>query len=356
MCAQPCEKGETPDEGEAEFTRPGLTDTVAAQLIARSPFSMVLSDPSLPDVPIIYANGAFFDATGYSPSEVIGRNCRFLQGPGTDPSTVARIRAALEESREITADILNYTAEGQAFWNRLLIAPIEDPLTGAKYFLGVQKPLGMDRLIDGQTREALLEAQHRVKNHLAMIVGLIRMEGRNVPNDQPFQMLARRVEALRLLYDELTYREGENSGAIELGVYLRRIAGTIAVLGPKGGIEVGLTGESLTVPADVAVQCGLIVSELCANSMRHAFGSDGTGRIGLHLERAADGGLLLEVMDRPTAPLIPAAEETGAPEAGGGLGVRIIEQLTRQLGGTIAYHRGPEGMTVTMTISPKALT
>ena len=335
----------------------GLPDTVALQLIARSPFSLVVTDPGLPDNPIIYANHAFFQTTGYTVRHAIGRNCRFLQGPGTDPATVARIRAAIAAEAEITVDILNYTAAGAPFWNRLLIAPLSDPTGQTRYCLGVQKPLGTERPIDDHTREALREVQHRVKNHLALVVSLIRMEGRGVEDGSPFQMLARRVEGLRLLYDELTYREGENAGAIELGGFLTRVAGAVAALDPRGAIAVTRSGETLTVPADMAVQLGLIVSELCANSLRHAFAEDGRGTIVLNLSRPSPGALRVEVSDRPVTPARrdDVGDEETALGKPGGLGARIVAQLVRNLGGRVESRLGPQGMTTVIEVPASGL-
>jgi PAS domain S-box-containing protein len=341
---------ESPAPGSPEEALVGLPDTVALQLIARSPFSLVVTDPGLPDNPIIYANQAFFQTTGYTVRHAIGRNCRFLQGPGTDPATVARIRAAIAAEEEITVDILNYTAAGAPFWNRLLIAPLSDPTGQARYCLGVQKPLGAERPIDDHTRVALREVQHRVKNHLALVVSLIRMEGRGVEDGSRFQMLARRVEGLRLLYDELTYREGENAGAIELGGFLTRVAGAVAALDPRGAIAVTRSGQTLTVPADMAVQLGLIVSELCANSLRHGFAEDGRGTIAIDLSSAPSGMLRIEVSDRPVTPSRPGAgpgveDQAAALGESGGLGARIVAQLVRSLGGRVESRLGPEGMT-----------
>lgn len=348
---EPGSPGSEPPKSESpEEALVGLPDTVALQLIARSPFSLVVTDPGLPDNPIIYANQAFFQTTGYTVRYAVGRNCRFLQGPGTDPATVARIRAAVAAEEEITLDILNYTAAGAPFWNRLLIAPLSDPTGQTRYCLGVQKPLGAERPIDDHTREALREVQHRVKNHLALVVSLIRMEGRGVEDGSRFQMLARRVEGLRLLYDELTYREGENAGAIELGGFLTRVAGAVAALDPRGAIAVTRSGQTLTVPADMAVQLGLIVSELCANSLRHAFVEDGRGTIAIDLSSARAGMLRIEVSDRPVTPARPGVEPGVEEEAAalgetGGLGARIVAQLVRSLGGRVESRLGPEGMT-----------
>ena len=84
---------------------------------------MTISDPSLPDNPLIYANNGFEELTGYSAEEVIGRNCRFLQGPDTDEKSTEIIREAIRNERACTVQILNYKKDGTPFWNRLSITP-----------------------------------------------------------------------------------------------------------------------------------------------------------------------------------------------------------------------------------------
>ena len=106
--------------------------------------SVVVSDPSRPDNPIIFVSDEFEAQTGYAPEEVMGRNCRFLQGPDTDPAAVQAIREALEAETEITVDILNYRKDGTPFWNRLRIRPLYDDHGRLQYFVGSQNPIPPD--------------------------------------------------------------------------------------------------------------------------------------------------------------------------------------------------------------------
>ena len=98
---------------------------------------VVISDARLPDLPIIYANQGFERLTGYRIDQVLGRNCRFLQGADTDPETVRQIRQALSEGTNCRVDILNYRKDGTPFWNRLSITPLRDD-SGITHFVGVQ--------------------------------------------------------------------------------------------------------------------------------------------------------------------------------------------------------------------------
>jgi PAS domain-containing protein len=88
--------------------------------------NFVLSDPRLPDNPIVFATPGFYRLTGYTPEQVLGRNCRFLQGPGTDPKAVDIIRKAIATGSDCTVCILNYKADGTPFWNQFFVAALRD--------------------------------------------------------------------------------------------------------------------------------------------------------------------------------------------------------------------------------------
>ena len=92
----------------------------------------------MPDNPIVYASQGFLALTGYTLDQVLGRNCRFLQGPATDPKTVARIRKGIEHGEDTTVCLLNYRADGSTFWNQFFIAALRDGDGNVVNFLGVQ--------------------------------------------------------------------------------------------------------------------------------------------------------------------------------------------------------------------------
>uniref|UniRef100_A0A126X0E2 non-specific serine/threonine protein kinase n=1 Tax=Lygodium japonicum TaxID=13824 RepID=A0A126X0E2_LYGJA len=109
-----------------------------ATTLERIEKNFVITDPRLPDNPIIFASDSFLELTEYTREEILGRNCRFLQGPDTDYSTVAKIRDAIREQREITVQLLNYTKSGKRFWNLFHLQPMRDQKGELQYFIGVQ--------------------------------------------------------------------------------------------------------------------------------------------------------------------------------------------------------------------------
>lgn len=100
--------------------------------------NFVVTDPSLPDNPIVYASQGFLNLTGYSLDQILGRNCRFLQGPETDPKHVERIRKAIEQGNDMSVCLLNYRVDGTTFWNQFFIAALRDANGEVTNFVGVQ--------------------------------------------------------------------------------------------------------------------------------------------------------------------------------------------------------------------------
>ncbi len=109
-----------------------------SSMIENSAVAAVISNPRLPDNPIVECNAAFEALTGYSRDEIIGRNCRFLAGPQTEPGLTAQIVEAVRERRPVLVEILNYKKNGTPFRNAVLVAPIFDANGELEYFLGSQ--------------------------------------------------------------------------------------------------------------------------------------------------------------------------------------------------------------------------
>lgn len=115
---------------------------------------VTIADALLPDRPLIYVNEGFERVTGYPATEVLGRNCRFLQGPDTDPEAVERIRAAIAREREWVEEILNYRRDGTPFWNRLSITPVRDESGEVTHFIGIQSDVTARRTAEEGLRRA----------------------------------------------------------------------------------------------------------------------------------------------------------------------------------------------------------
>lgn len=118
----------------------------------------MVCDPSLPDNPIVACNEAFVALTGYNRDEIIGRNCRFLAGPDTEPSLTGRLREGIRKQIPAIVELLNYKKDGTPFRNAVMIAPIFGEGGSAQYFLGSQVEIVDDRALGRDRRR---EHAHR---------------------------------------------------------------------------------------------------------------------------------------------------------------------------------------------------
>ena len=123
-----------------------------ATTLERIQQSFVIADPSLPDCPIVFASDGFLDFTGYTREEILGRNCRFLQGPRTDARAVREIRRAVDEGEECTVRLLNYTKQGKPFWNMFTLAPVRDETGKIRFFAGIQVDVTVYKKKDEEKR------------------------------------------------------------------------------------------------------------------------------------------------------------------------------------------------------------
>jgi PAS domain S-box-containing protein len=121
-------------------------------LIVHSPIASVVSNPRLKDNPIIACNRAFIDLTGYAETEIIGRNCRFLAGPSTEPWLTETIKTGVRKHLPVLVEILNYKKDGTPFRNAVLVAPVFDDQGELEFFLGSQVELDDDAPISSATR------------------------------------------------------------------------------------------------------------------------------------------------------------------------------------------------------------
>ena len=128
--------------------------------------SFVVTDPQLPDNPIVYASKGFLDLTGYSQAQVLGRNCRFLQGDKTDPKRVEIIRAGIAAGVDTSVCLLNYRADGSTFWNQFFVAALRDVNRRVVNFVGVQCELKKPPPEDEEFMAAL-EARRALRRSVA---------------------------------------------------------------------------------------------------------------------------------------------------------------------------------------------
>lgn len=177
----------------------------AAVEMTRMP--MVVTDPRQKDNPIVFVNGAFLDLTGYTPDEILGNNCRFLQGRDTDRAVIDELRTALAEHKAVAVDILNYKKDGTPFWNGLFIGPVFDKDGELLYFFASQLDITSRRTSEmSYTQAQKMEAigqltaglAHDFNNLLQVAIGNQEIALKSLSNpDLTGKMLAKSQAALQ---------------------------------------------------------------------------------------------------------------------------------------------------------------
>ena len=157
--------GKSPGSFSTDSVSLEETLRLLSRVIAAAVTSIVVTDPSQPDNPIVFHNPAFERISGYTASEIDGHNCRFLQGPDTDRAVVAEIRAALREERTCDVILQNYRKDGTPFWNHLTISPVRDSRGKVTHFVGVQSDVTLRKEAE-QERDVLLKQQQRIAETL----------------------------------------------------------------------------------------------------------------------------------------------------------------------------------------------
>lgn len=167
---------------------------------------MIVTDPNRPDNPIIFANHAFVTMTGYSLDDIVGHNCRFLQGKDTDRETVREVREAIAARRDISTEILNYRKDGSTFWNALFISPVHNERGELVYFFASQLDVSRrrdaeDALHQSQKMKALGQLTggiaHDFNNLLQVMTGYLDILDLGLDRASPASTLHGGVDKIR---------------------------------------------------------------------------------------------------------------------------------------------------------------
>lgn len=305
-------------------------DRLVAGHVSEDPFAaafkatrmpMIVTDPHQHDNPIIFCNAAFLKLSGYSDQEVIGRNCRFLQGPDTESATVAKIRNAIASGEDVAVDILNYKKDGSSFWNAVFISPVRDEVGKIVYFFASQldftnvKSREADlasarhkaeaevakhtaELRKGLAARSLLvhEVDHRVKNNLLTMASIVKMQARvtrDVAQKQTLMSVLNRIEALSTVQRKLFTLDDVSK--FDMSDFTRELVTDLVGATGRKDIRLTLDLSPVFVPAVKATPLSLIVNEIVGDAVRRGL-SDGGGDI--HVEvRRTNGHFHIRVED-----------------------------------------------------------
>ncbi len=349
----------------------GRGDPFAAAVRAtRMP--MIITDPRQDDNPIVYANTAFLRMSGYPAAEVIGHNCRFLQGQDTDRATVQLIREAIEANHDVSVDILNYRKDGTPFWNALYLSPVRSAAGETQFFFASQLDITdrveaqlnlasqqerLEREVSRRTKaleDALAaktmlvhEVDHRVKNNLQMIASLLAMQMRTItdpPARTALEGMLQRVESIGTVHRRLY--QSQDVRSFDLADFVRDIAQELMVSTGRADVELRLRLEPMQVPAAQASPIALLLNELMTNALKHAFPPGKGGRLTIGMVRVGER-LLVTLTDDGVG--MAAGVDTGS-----GFGSRLIKTVVRQLQGSVSWADAAPGTVVQISFPYKA--
>ena len=279
-----------------EFEGTGL---LFDQAMAQTRMAVCMTDPHLPDNPIVFVNKAFLNLTGYGMADVLGRNCRFLQGAGTDPEQVQFLRDAITEQKTVVVELLNYRKDGTPFWNALHLGPIYDEAGELLYYFGSQ--WDVTEVYDArqemrQSRQLARELSHRLKNVFAVIGSIVNLSGRR-DNARPVtDRIGDRVAALGRAYDASI--EGSLRGEVDLDEVVDRI---LSAYDPRNADRYSTDGPRVFVPDRSLSVLGLCLHELATNAVKYGAWSEGDGHVSIEWREDGDD-------------LVLHWTETGGPE------------------------------------------
>lgn len=359
----------------------GKGDPFAAAIRAtRMP--MIITDPRQRDNPIVFSNDAFLRLTGYGRDELLGRNCRFLQGPETDRGKVQQVRDAIAANRDISVDLLNYRKDGSSFWNALYISPVADEQGVVQFFFasqldisdrknveqGIQtakdyferefqkRSLDLDATLRDlretnakleqavETKTALLhEVDHRVKNNLQMVSALILLQSRTIADEgtrRSLREMLSRIEALGTVHRRL-YQSNDVT-RFDVGEFLRDLVQDLVGVGARDRIEAVFALEPVEIAAEHAAPLALIVNEVVTNALKHAFPNGRTGILQVALTLTHDT-MRIAVRDDGVGEGV-----TGMSSAS--FGTSLVRTLGRQLKAKVGWEDARPGTRVTIDV------
>ena len=360
----------------------GKGDPFAAAVRAtRMP--MIITDPKQHDNPIVYANDAFIRMSGYARDEVLGTNCRFLQGAGTDRSQVALMREAIDNRRDCSVDLLNYRKDGTPFWNALYVSPVFDEAGELQFYFASQVDItqrkaaeaeirtakehyeavflertrdlraALARLEDANarlslavdTKTALLhEVDHRVKNNLQMVSSLILLQTRTITDEgtrRSLREMLTRIEALGTVHRRLY--QSDDVTRFDVGEFVRDLVTDLAGVSARDRITLTFDLATVEIPAEHAAPLALIVNEVVTNALKHAFPDTRRGTLSTRVARVAGDGLRIVVADDGVGKDVTGLSATS-------FGTSLVRTLSRQLRAVVSWSNNEPGTRVVIDL------
>jgi PAS domain S-box-containing protein len=357
--------------GDGAVSAAGLNG-VLALAIASAPTGITVADPSLPDCPLVFINPAFTQLTGYPPEEVLGRNCRFLQGRGTEKESVRALRLAIAAGKPITLEFTNHRRDGRRFVNELRMAPVMDEKGQLVAYIGIQHDVTARKRAEREALKARRAAErankeksdflafmsHEVRTPLHGVMGTLALllDTALDAEQRAYAETAQRCGATLLhtvneLLDLSRIEAGKldvHSDPFSLADIVKDVLDLLAPAAAEKGIELSASLDHL-LPGQLIGDPSRI-RQVLINLTDNAVKFTHRGSVELRIAALPDGHVGFAVTD--TGIGIPPklrqslftrfaqADHTGE-QIGSGLGLAICKRLVALMGGQIAVDSTP---------------
>ena len=376
LTANESEGERTPDpliDASADHAAIGEAVFRAALSLTRMP--MVLADPDQPDCPVVYCNDAYCATTGFSREEILGRNCRYLQGPETDPEAVARMRSAVRARRTFQEEIYNYRKDGSGFWNLLFITPVKVSNGEREYLFASQldvtrrKEADLRQMRRAESLGALASGiAHEVNNLMTVVLGSVERALKWAGDDAQRELLeradwgARKAGSLASKLLSVARQRNDTAEMAELNALVSGFSGAMQQIVATGvEIVLELAHEAVFAQVDVD-QLELVLLNLARNAS-DAMPEGGTIVVATRTVPAGPdreaavviavsdtgGGMPPEVAERATEAFFTTKRDKGT-----GLGLFLAIGFVEQWGGQLGIRTSPgRGTTIELSF-PRA--
>lgn len=332
-----------------------------------APTGILISDNNLPDNPIIYCNPQFTAVSGYPADEVIGKNCRFLQGEDTDRNEVRRVRAALTAGDAFQGDLLNYRKDGTPFWNQLTLSPIRNETDQITHFIGFQNDITRRVEAEKNLQSAFAAATkinanlsqfatniaHDLKNPISTLAiaanALEISNSRGLPSDELLANIAESSRNITALIDEILHYTIEGSSE-KKPVSLTEVTRAAMTHFPENAARRVAASSSLPVARCNRVQMIQVFQNLLGNAFKYG----GADSLPIQIDSAStDKYWLIRVTDQGRG--IPTAlrETIFEPMTRGradnlsmssqGIGLATVKRIIEEHNGTVWVEDAPHG-------------
>lgn len=318
------------------------------QTTEQTRMALCISDPHQEDCPVVYCNQAFVNLSGYSRDEIIGRNCRFLQGELTRAESAAKLRLAQETEDYTVVHILNYKKDGTPFWNAVHIGPIYDRSGKLAYFFGSQWDVtelitARESIADSERLAG--ELRHRTDNLFSVLTAIVRLSARGATDvDELAETIALRIQALAGAHRVSLRGEDFESDGTDLRPLVEEVLRPYRNSHPN---HIEILGDEVHLSQKEVTPVGLSLHEMATNALKYGAlaNNDGQLKIDWGLE---DEALVIHWMERRGSRAEPL--DINADLKGGGSGSRLIDGVIKGIGGSVETSIEDGGFRATITI------